>query len=277
MKLMLLGSGQDDGIPHTACYCAVCQKAREHPSGQRFGPSIAIFDTEKGLCYLIDASPDLKYQLDMLRKEIGMRKGNRAIKVSGIFLTHAHVGHCLGLLRLGREAMNEKELPVFCTQKMKEFISENYPFAFLVENKNIALTTITSRQELEFDGFTCTPVLVPHRNEMADTVGYIIKSRKRVLYVPDVDEWTDEIIHEIEKADLAFIDGTFYSRTELPRFQEVPHPPILETIERLEGTQKAVYFTHINHTNPVNTNGKDLAFVEKKGFKIAHDGLLVDI
>ena len=277
MKLIILGSGQDDGIPHTACYCDACKKAREHPHGRRYGPSIAIFDNEKDFCYLIDASPDFKYQLDMLRKEIDGKKGNHTIPVNGIFLTHAHVGHCLGLVHLGKEAANEKEVPVFCTQKMSEFLSENYPFAFLVENRNITLTTITPHRKLEFDGFTCTPVLVPHRSEMADTVGYIIESRKRVLYVPDVDEWTDDIIDEINKADLAFIDGTFYSEDELPRFREVPHPPILETIDRLKDTQTMVYFTHINHTNPVNRKGKERRFVERKGFKIAYDGLLVDM
>jgi len=277
MKLMILGSGQDDGIPHTACYCDVCTRAREDPKHRRLGPSLAVFDEGNGACYLVDASPDLKYQLDMLKAVRGGTRGTHRVPVDGIFLTHAHMGHCLGLLHLGKEAVDEREIQVYCTPEMDEFLSGNHPFSLLVERRNILISTLIPHHELEFPGVRFTPLPVPHRNEVADTVGYVIESEKRALYIPDVDRWTDELLTEIAQADMAFIDGTFYSPDELPRMDEVPHPPILETMELLENVQAQVHFTHINHTNPVNRGGASRARVEERGFGIAYDGLIVDI
>lgn len=275
MKLIILGSGQDAGIPHTGCYCEICNKARKNIGFQRLGPSIAIYDKNLGFCYLFDASPDFKYQLDMLKKIEIKRKGK--IPISGIFLTHAHLGHCYGLWYLGRESIDEKNLPVYCTQKMKKFLENNYPFSFLIENKNIKVEEITPNLELNFNEIKIKPFLVPHRNEIADTVGYVIKKEKRVLYLPDLDFWTDKLIDKIKRSDIAIIDGSFYSSDEIPGFKDVPHPPIIESIELLKNLDTEIYFTHINHTNIINKMGKEKEFIESLGFKIAYDGLILEI
>lgn len=275
MKLKILGSGQDAGIPHTSCYCEICSKARKNIEFQRMGPSIAIFDKEGEFCYIIDASPDIKYQLDMLNIEEIIRNGKTPI--NAIFLTHAHFGHCSGLWYLGKESINETNVPVYCTQKMRQLLENNYPFSFLIQNQNIIINEITPNKELELNDIKVKPIEVPHRNEFTDTVGFEIKSRKRIFYIPDIDFWNDEIIEEIKNSDIAIIDGSFYSKDELPRFSDVPHPPILETIELLKDVDTEIYFTHLNHTNIINYNKKEKKYIEGLGFKFAHDGLILEI
>lgn len=272
MKIMVLGSGQDAGIPHTSCDCEICSKAKKDTKFRRWGPSIAIFD-EKSV-FLIDASPDMKYQLDLLQYVLGK---NGKLPISGILLTHAHYGHISGLWQLGREASEEKNIPIYCTSKMKSLLSENYPFNLLEQSKNIKLIEIKDNQEYELGAFKCTPILVPHRNEVANTLGYIIESEKLLVYVPDIDRFTETILREIKKSDIALIDGTFYSRDEIPRFDEIPHPPILETVELFKNIDSEIYFTHINHTNPINLDGKEKKYIEKRGFKVASDGMVLDI
>jgi pyrroloquinoline quinone biosynthesis protein B len=272
MKVMVLGSGQDAGIPQTGCDCKVCTKAKKDSKFRRWGPSIAIFD-EKSV-YLVDASPDLKYQMDMLQYIINE---NGRIPISGIILTHAHYGHISGLWQLGRETIEEKNIPVYCTSKMMKLLMENYPFNLLVQSKNIDLKEIKEKIEIDFGGFSCTPILVPHRNEVANTVGYSILAHKKLVYVPDIDRWTEQILREIKSSDIALIDGTFFSRDETPRFSEVPHPPISETLEIFKDIDSEIYFTHINHTNVINKNGKEKKSIESKGFKIAYDGMILDI
>jgi len=277
MRILILGSGQDAGIPQAGCYCNVCKTARIDVNYRRLGPSIAIFDKWKGFCYFVDASPDFKYQLDMAHKEINETKRRGRIPVSGILLTHAHPGHCCGLWHLGKVALNEKNLPVYCTSEMEQFLYKNDPFSLLIKEKNIMTERVHPNEEFKLNGLKCTPIQVSHRNEIADTVGYIMGSKKKVIYLPDVDRWTEDILKEIESSDRALIDGTFFSKMELPRFKEVPHPPIQETIELLNNTNTEVYFTHINHTNPINRKGKERQYVERKGFKIAYDGMILDI
>ncbi len=277
MQIIILGSGQDAGIPHTGCYCDICSKARKDVKYRRLGPSIAILDEKEGFCYLIDASPDFKYQLDMIREQVNKIKRKGRIPISGILLTHAHLGHCSGLWHLGKEAVEEKNLPVFCTSKMEQFLQSNYPFSLLVQRNNIELREITPDEEFELDGFKCVPIQVPHRNEAVDCVGYLIKSNKRTIYLPDVDYWTDRVIDEIKTSDIAIIDGTFYSKDEISRFDDVPHPPIEDTIELLRDVDTEIYFTHINHTNAINKDGMEREYIESKGFKIAYDGMIMVI
>jgi pyrroloquinoline quinone biosynthesis protein B len=275
MKIKVLGSGQDAGIPHIGCYCDICTNARRHKEYQRLGPSIAIWNDNS--CYIIDASPDFKSQMDMVSEEGIKIERNGKIPVSGILLTHAHFGHYSGLLQLGKEALNEENLPVHCTSKMKRFLEGNLPFRLLVQEGNIHVTEIQIDKESHANGLHFKPILVPHRAEIADCVGYIILSEKRFIYIPDLDYWTDEILSEIKKADLALIDGTFYSKDEISRFGEVPHPPILETIKKVETEHSEILFTHINHTNAINRMGDERKNVEEKGFKIAYDGMEIEI
>ncbi|UCF08346.1 MAG: MBL fold metallo-hydrolase [Thermoplasmata archaeon] len=280
MMIRVLGSGQDAGIPHTGCYCENCTRARQYPESRRLGPSIALMDREKGFCYLIDASPDFKYQLDMIRVDISTIQREGKIPLSGILLTHAHFGHCAGLWHLGREALGEFELPVFCTEEMAGFLRNNHPFRLLVERENIKLGEYEPDRKLEFGDFTCTPFVVPHRNEVSDCVGYIIrakKSEKGMLYLPDIDYWTEDVLERIGTLDIALVDGTFYSQDEIPRYEEVPHPPMMETVKLLEGGATKIYFTHVNHTNPVNHDGKERKYIEEHGFKIAFDSMNVEI
>lgn len=275
MKIKVLGSGQDAGIPHVGCHCDICTKARKHKEYRRLGPSIAIWNDNS--CYIIDASPDFKQQVDMVGRAVKEVERRGKIPVSGILLTHAHFGHCSGLLQLGKEALNEENLPVFCTPSMKELLEDNLPFSLLVQNGNIDVREIQPGKEFQVRGLHFIPILVPHRDEISDCVGYVILSEKRSIYIPDLDYWPDEVLSEIEKADLALIDGTFYSKDEISRFDEVPHPPILETMDFVENDHSEILFTHINHTNAINKNGDEKKYVEGRGFKIACDGMEIKI
>jgi pyrroloquinoline quinone biosynthesis protein B len=276
-KLIVLGSGQDGGIPHAGCYCRACERARENEVCKRLAPSIAIYDERAGFCYLIDASPDLQPQIDMIRAEIHHVSRGGKVPISGILLTHAHIGHYTGLLLLGREVLGEKDVPVYCTRRMREFLSLSRPFSLLVENRNISLQEVKPGRALDLDGVAFTPVGVPHRGEITDAVGYVIEADKRVMYIPDTDHWTDGIIRQMARSDIGLVDGTFYSRDEVPWFEDVPHPPIEETLRALRGADAEIYFTHINHTNPANVDGTERRHIESRGFKLAHDGLVLGI
>jgi pyrroloquinoline quinone biosynthesis protein B len=267
MQVKILGSGQDAGIPQIDCYCPACRLARKYKKYRRLGPSLAISNGKD--CVLIDASPDIKPQLEMTGKGKGSLKG--------IILTHAHFGHCVGLLSLGKESLNTKNIPVFCTPKIKRFLYKNYPFSLLVKNKNIIINEINPDKQFKISGIKYTPFKVPHRDEIADTVGYTIEAKKRIIYLPDIDYWTLDIIKKVNNSDIAFIDGTFYSSRELPRFKQVPHPPIEKTMSLLKNSPAEIYFTHINHTNPINGRGKERAGLKKMGFNIAYDGLALEV
>lgn len=278
MQILILGSAQDAGVPQIGCDCSNCLYARKNHKFIRFGPSIAILDNEKEYCYLIDASPDIKHQVEIIKRNVPKVKTQKTLPISGVFLTHVHFGHVSGLWTLGKECIDTQEITVFCSEKMCEFLVNNHPFSHMIVRKNLILSEMKINHKYPIEDFWITSFQVPHRNEYADTVGYVIERNKKLLYLPDLDYWRDDLIKLVESVDIALIDGSFYSKDELPGRDDVPHPPIKETKELLDPTKTEIHFTHFNHTNLIlKREGKERKEILEKGFKIAFDGLKINI
>src|SRR5262249_48241883 len=153
---------QDGGIPQIGCTQQIC-KSQHH-----FVSSLALIDGSK--VYLVDATPDLREQyagLTQRHPQIAQRN-----LFDGIFLTHAHMGHYTGLMYLGKESISTKEVPVYGSAEMVQYLKQNQPWSFLESNGNIQLHTFTSNEALTFGTLRITPVPVPHRKEFTDTHGF---------------------------------------------------------------------------------------------------------
>ena len=99
--VVVLGSAQDGGLPQLGASHHQDLHAIENPSYQRYGASIAVV-SENGHCLLLDASPDLRFQhfqiLLKLPAYADARRRDPSLQpFQGIILTHAHMGHYLGL------------------------------------------------------------------------------------------------------------------------------------------------------------------------------------
>ena len=282
VTVVVLGTAQDGGYPHTGCLEECCLEAWNDPKLKRQISSLAILSGKD--CFLIDITPDIKYQLKIIEKII-----NDNAKISGIFISHAHIGHYIGLLELGLEVMNTHDVPVYVMPRMRSFLIGNAPFVQLVELNNISLTTIIENIPIQVNSnVRITPFQVPHRNEFSETVGYKIQSiLKSVLYISDIDSWNEwdiNINELIEDNDISFLDGTFYDKTELNNrdLSTIPHPSIRESMKQFSTLdiidRKKVYFTHLNHTNNVlRDDSKECADVMSKGYQIASDGMIFSI
>ncbi len=281
----VLGTVQDGGLPHAACSCERCQSARRDPSRQRWIASLALVLPASERSYLIDATPDLRDQLLRLREASGTPTGrvDRA-PVDGIFLTHAHIGHYLGLAFLGYEAVHASRLPVIATPRMAAFLRANGPWSQLVRLENIALQELPPGDARSLgEGVSIAALAAPHRDEFADTVGFLVSGpRRRLLYLPDTDSWAawETPITEILRAvDVALLDGTFFSLDELPgrSIETIGHPLIPETMNRLQELVDAgrleVHFTHLNHSNPaLDPDGQARRQIEERGFRVLAEG-----
>jgi pyrroloquinoline quinone biosynthesis protein B len=248
-------------------------EARRDPSKRRLVASLGLIDPAAGKRFMIDATPDFPEQVDRLG---GLP--------DAILLTHAHIGHYLGLAQLGREVLGAKRLPVYCTPSMARFLRENGPWKRLVALKNIEIREIASDVEFELTpSLRATAIPVPHRDEDSDTVAYLVSGpSRRLLWLPDIDKWEkwNRRIEEIVRASslLAFVDGTFFSADEIPgrSIRDIPHPLVPETVARFGGTPPAlparVFFVHLNHTNRLYWYPSARRDLERKGFGIAQEG-----
>ena len=117
MVVYVLGTSQDGGYPQVGCKNACCTVAWKNPTIRRFPSCIAIINQKEKRYWLIDITPEVKPQIKMLE--------SFDCSLAGIFLTHAHMGHYMGLVNLGLEVMNVKEIPVFAMPRMREFLINN--------------------------------------------------------------------------------------------------------------------------------------------------------
>lgn len=274
--LMILGTIQDAGSPQIGCKKDCCKDLFTNPDPDRMVVSLGVSDG-KGNNYLFEATPDLPRQFELLQKNGKKREKNTP---DGIFLTHAHIGHYTGLMYLGKEAMDADQVPVYAMPRMSAFLSENGPWNLLVDRNNIELKGINEGEVVQLDEITVAPILVPHRDEYSETVGYRIEGpNKSALFIPDIDKWTkwdQDIINEVAKVDYAFLDATFFSGEEINNrdISQIPHPFVIESLEafkHLTASEKSkIHFIHFNHTNPIiDVNSDKAKQVLKAGFKIA--------
>jgi len=281
----VLGTAQDGGIPQIGCYCPNCQQARKDPRLSRLISSLAILDLRNNKAYIIDATPDLRIQYDRIHERLARKKSGRKNVPDGILLTHAHIGHYTGLIFYGYESLSTQNLPVYCSRRMGDFLSSNGPWDQLVRMKNISLQyfDLNKKNNLS-ENISVEPFRVPHRDEYSDTLGLkIIGPKKSLLYIPDIQSWSEwnrSIKEEVEKTDIAILDGTFFSPEELPGrdLTKIGHPFITTSLKILKDTvrsgRKKVFFIHLNHTNlALNPEGKERRTVFEAGCGIASEGM----
>lgn len=285
VKLIVLGIAQDAGYPQLNCYKPHCMPAWEDTSLKKLAVSLGLIDTEKHKKYLFEATPDIRQQMYNLHK----LAPDSQYPLEGIFLTHAHMGHYTGLMHFGREASGTKEINVFAMPKMKKFLEENGPWSQLVKLKNIVLKDINHQDKLQLtENITIKPLLVPHRDEYSETVGYnIFGPNKSLLFIPDINKWGKwnlDILEEIKKVDYALLDATFFKNGEIPNrdMSDIPHPFVEESMQLFSTLSKKdknkIIFIHFNHTNPLIDYSSDSAkSVLSQGYRVATEGLQLNL
>jgi pyrroloquinoline quinone biosynthesis protein B len=286
-RALILGSAQDGGMPQAGCFTPACERGRatEPP---RLVASLGLVtrsapEASPGF-YLVDASPDLPRQMDLLAKEEPIFRDRSAARrpFDGIFLTHAHMGHYLGLAHLGREALATAATPVHCTQRMADFLTANAPWSLLVDEGRLDLRPLAPGRLRRIDDALsawCMPV--PHRDEFSDTVAWFFEGPERsLLYLPDIDQWSRwerDVADVVSTVDVALLDGSFYSADEVPgrAVEDIPHPLIPDSMRRLADVTRRtrVIFTHLNNSNPaLDLDGPEARAVRAAGFGIAREG-----
>ena len=202
LSLNILGTIQDGGSPHIGCYKKCCKLLSQEEKNKRLVSSLGLVDIENDNFFLFDATPDIEKQLRLLNNNF-----KKELKLDGIFLTHAHMGHYSGLMYLGKEALGSKRVNVFAMQRMSNFLKNNGPWSQLVDDQNILIKKMIENKNIILnENISVLPIKVPHRDEFSETVGFFIKGKnKTALFLPDIDKWNKwnesfiEVLKEVEK------------------------------------------------------------------------------
>jgi pyrroloquinoline quinone biosynthesis protein B len=297
MNFRLLGTAAGGGIPQWNCACELCTLCRLEPKviPPRFQLQAAVWD-KQGDFFLLNASPDLRFQIEANPELHPTNKlGRRNTPIQGVILTTADLDQTLGLLLL-REF---QPLTVYSTALVRQALESNSYFAMLNRVPS-QLTWIEMKPALPFSlgntGIVCTPIPLPgempfYARQLGPyepgqaSLGLLLEvGGQRIAYTPSVPQITESLRSVYSTCQAIFVDGTFWSDTELsntqsgtPLAREIGHIPMsgegstLALLSDLNVPKKI--FVHLNNTNPVlDPRSEQHRAVIDAGWQIGYDG-----
>lgn len=295
MILRVLGSAAGGGVPQWNCACTNCTAARSATAPRRTQSSLAVSaDGKRWL--LLNCSPDVAVQIESFAPL--QPHARRGTPIAGMLLTDANVDHIGGLAVL-RQRFGGGFI-VRSSAVVREIALEQTAFAPFAQAPHrwiaCALDAVCEPvddgdivgNELEVRAFAVpgtTPGYDGRRTARGAVVAYDIRERgNRVLFAPVFGSVDAELRDAIAAADVAFLDGTFFSDDELTAGGFLPksgrglgHAPVGGddgTLAMLHDVTTRMIFTHVNNTNPMlDPNAPAHARLRDAGGELAYDGM----
>ena len=306
MFVLILGAGAGGGFPQWNCHCPNCKGLRTGSinTRPRTQSSIAV-SANKKQWVLINASPDLREQINrhsQLWPETSVTRGTR---ISSIVLTDSQIDHTTGLLTL-REGL---PLPVYCTDVVKEDLTTSFPLFTVLKHWHGGLHqhTISTEFNKSFvpsgaEELTFQPVVLesnaPPYSKYRDNIvagnniGLKITddhSGKSVFYAPGCMQANSVVKNVMAEADCVLFDGTLWVNEEMIDHgfsqklgTDMGHMPVngpngaIALLKKFEVKRKILI--HINNTNPVlNEDSQANRELRQQGIELAFDGMEIEV
>jgi pyrroloquinoline quinone biosynthesis protein B len=289
LEIVILGSAAGGGLPQWNCGCPVCSAARSGRATPRMQSSIAVRGTG-GPWYLVNASPDVRQQLELVRE------GGDALRsspVAGVLLTDAEIDHTAGLIVL-REG--PEPLVVYGSARVREALSAGFGvLPVLAAYCGVDWRPLEPGESVELGGGLSAEAFAvpgdpPRYVGGGEPFGVGLTFRTPsacATYVPALGELSEDLRRRFEAADCVFVDGTFWSDDELPRLgislttaRAMGHAPLSGpggTLQALAALRRPrTVLVHINNTNPIlGDDAPERHEVEAAGIAIAYDGMRI--
>ncbi len=299
MRIRILGAGAGGGLPQWNCACELCRAARRGDIPARTQSSIAVSaDGERWL--LVNASPDVRHQVQSLAPAEGRGSG-----IAAIVVTSADVDHVTGLLVL-REGGAP---PLYATREVAGALTTGLSILpALGAYGPLDVRTLDPARTASFadkagrplgieadvvDLHGKPPLYVRARTREGEGPGHVVAlvlrepGGKSVVYAPGLTSIEPALARHLGEAALILIDGTCFTDDELVPLggrtaREMGHMTVggpggtLAQLARYPGARRI--FVHINNTNPIFRPGSpERAEVERAGIEVGEDGTQITV
>ena len=298
MRVRILGSAAGGGFPQWNCRCPTCEAARAGARARPRTQSSLAVRGDDGPWFLVNASPDLRQQLEALAGP--SPDGVRAAPIAGVLLTDAEIDHTAGLLLLRESAA---PVHVYGAEGVERALREGYPVLPMLERYcGAEWHTLEPGRAQPLDGSSLTvepfgvggdaPRYLDGSGVELEASGFVFREGGNgavVTYVPGLARLDDAALTRFAASDLVLVDGTFWREDELALLgisarsaHDMGHLPLSGpggTLEALAGLERPrTVLVHINNTNPILLeDSPERAAVVRAGVEVAYDGLEVEL
>lgn len=295
MKLIVLGAAAGGGFPQWNVASPNNRRAfAQDPDCPQLTQCSLAASANGTDWVLLNASPDIRQQI-LGTPELHPTQAPRSSPIRAVILTGADIDAITGLLTL-RE---RQPFTVWATDYVLQVLRTNAVFNVL-NRELVQFRTIQPGRSFEpVPGLACTPIDTPGKPPLylegrdgidpveGSSIGVTLEAgNRKAIFMPACAEITLDILLALEGADALFFDGTLCVDDEMIRSGEgtktarrMGHVSMDHAITRLRDVNvKRRYFIHINNTNPVlNRASDERRVIEKAGWKIAEDGMRIDL
>ena len=273
------------------------------PAQARTQSSIAV-STDKIHWVLVNASPDIRTQINTLHHYLQPARALRDSGISAVLLADSQIDHTTGLLIL-RES--KQPLDLYCTDSVYEDLATGFPVLNMLShycgvNRHTLALDGSALSIPKLDNLRITPVPLhskappysPHRNNPSegDNVGFWFEDTQtggKLFYAPGLGESEAHLRPYFEQADCVLVDGTCWTDDEMSRRQvghklarDMGHLPqsgeggMIEWLANFPNTRKILI--HINNTNPIlDESSLERAELTKAQIEVSFDGMLLEL
>jgi len=298
VRVRVLGSAAGGGVPQWNCHCGICEAARAGVRARPRSQSSLAIRGDDGPWFLVNASPDLRPQLETLNPR--RVDDVRSLPVAGVLLTDAEIDHTAGLLLLRESATPVR---VFGDVGVERALRDAYPVLPMLERYcGAEWQTLERGRARPLDGSSLAvepfavggdaPRYLDGSDVELEASGFVFRDRATggvLTYVPGLARIDDDVVGRFTASDLVLVDGTFWRDDELARLgisdrsaRDMGHVPLsgpggtLELLAGLERPRKVL--VHINNTNPILLeDSAEREEVIRAGAEVAYDGLEVEL
>lgn len=291
MIVRVLGSAAGGGVPQWNCACHNCAAARRDERPRRSTSSFAV-SADGDRWWLVNVSPDVGQHIEAYRPL--QPRGLRGTPIAGFLVTDANVDHLGGLAVLRQDG--EHRFDLFSSGTIRDVARTQPAFApfarpphawhALTVDKPYDLDARLAVRSVAVSGLT--PGYDGRRALPEAVVAYEVEDRAsggRALFAP-VFAAIDAALHAaLDRARLAFLDGSFWSDDELAELgvpkpaQSLGHLPVGGSDGSLAALgdrpqQQRIVYAHLNNSSPLldpaSPAARDAAAA---GVAIAEDGM----
>lgn len=296
MRVKVLGSAAGGGFPQWNCGCPNCDRARRGLSAfrPRTQAQVAV-SASSGSWTLLNASPDLRQQL-LRDRDFAPAPNTRSTPIGTIVILSADVDSVMGLLHL-REF---HPLRVFATPSVLRILTEENSLFRCLERSEppVQWEPLPLDRAVSVDGLSCTAISLGGsypdyvsaalRKDLAKDEAVIglefAHNGKKFFLAPSISGRTEAWKCHADDADLALLDGTFWTDNELidvrgggKTAREIGHIPLSGPdglLAQLPARKNRRVLIHLNNTNPVLDESSDASrTVRDAGWEVAYDGM----